>query len=186
MSDKRQQIEEAATSAIRKGGLSSISFRTLADEVGVKSSSVHYHFATKADLAESVVRGYTDDFKVVLAQISREEQTLRGRLERLITIFEDLAQEGNFCLCGAIAADASAIDDSTQRALRSFFQVTETWMTEILEQARPEVATELSSEDIARILVAGLEGAGLIDRAVDGKEHLGAYRRLVHSFTTGG
>ena len=184
MSHKRQQMEEAATSAIRKGGLSSISFRTLADEVGVKSSSVHYHFATKADLAESVVRGYTDDFKVVLAQIEREEPTLRGRLERLIEMFEGLTREGNFCLCGAIAADASAIDGATRRALRSFFEVTETWMADVIEQAPDEVTTTLGSEDIARILVAGLEGAGLIDRAVDGGEHLEAFRCLLHSFTT--
>lgn len=185
MADKRHQIEEVATAAISKGGLSSISFRTLAEEVGVKSSSVHYHFATKADLAEAVVRGYTDKFNGVLAQIVRDEKTLRGRIEALITAFEGLAEDGMFCLCGAVAADASDIDDATQRALRTFFRVTEAWLTAVLDEGRDELSTSLESADIARVLVAGLEGAGLIDRAVGGLEHLAAVRRLVDSFTVG-
>ncbi len=185
MTDKRQQIEAAATEAIKHGGLSSVSFRTLADEVGVKSSSVHYHFATKADLAEAVVRGYTDEFSGALAQIAREEKTLRGRIERLIEAFEDNAAKGDFCLCGAIAADAVTLEDATQRALRTFFRVTEAWLTAVLDEGRDELNTNLASADIAKVLLAGLEGAGLVDRAVGGTEHLEAFRRLVASFTTG-
>ena len=122
----------------------------------------------------------------MLSEIVREEKTLRGRLERLITLFEGLACEGNFCLCGAIAADAVALDDATQRALRTFFRVTQAWLTAVVDEAREELNTNLDSADIARVLLAGLEGAGLIDRAVGGTEHLTAFRRLVDSFTTGG
>ncbi len=186
MADKRQQIEAAATDAIKKGGLSSVSFRTLADEVGVKSSSVHYHFPTKADLAEAVVRGYTDDFNGVLSNILREERNLRPRLYRLIEVFDDVNARDELCLCGAIAADAVSLDDATRRALRTFFRVTEAWLEALLDEAQDELRTELESAHIARVLMAGLEGAGLVDRAVGGTDHLEAYRRLVDSFTTGG
>ena len=55
----------------------------------------------------------------------------------------------------------------------------------MLDEGRDERTTDLESADIAKVLVAGLEGAGLIDRAVGGIEHLASFRRLVDSFTTG-
>lgn len=185
MTDKRQQIEQVAMDAIRKGGLSSVSFRTLAEDVGVKSSSVHYHFRTKADLAEAVVRSYTDEFSGALAQIAKEEKSLRGRLDRLVTAFEGLVREDNFCLCGALAADAVTLDDNTRRALRTFFHVAEAWVTAVVDEARDELRTDLESADIARVLVAGLEGGGLIDRAVGETRYLASCRNLVNGITTG-
>ncbi len=185
MADKREQIATAATSAIKTGGLSSVSFRTLAEEVGVKSSSVHYHFPTKADLAEAVVRGYTEDFNAVLGKIAREEKTLRGRLQRLVDVFSGVVDHNELCLCGAVAADAVTLDDATRRALKTFFRVTEAWLVAVVDEARTELSTELDSDDVARILMAGLEGASLVDRAIGGVDHLESYRRLVNSFTLG-
>ena len=76
MADKREQIEAIASAAIRKSGLNSVSFRTLADEVGVKSSSVHYHFPTKLDLAQSVVGVYTEDFGEAVVNSFKAHQLL--------------------------------------------------------------------------------------------------------------
>jgi TetR/AcrR family transcriptional repressor of nem operon len=53
-------IMDAAERRMRSGGFNGFSFRDIADEVGVKSSSVHYHFATKEKLAAAVVRRYAD------------------------------------------------------------------------------------------------------------------------------
>jgi len=53
--DKRQKLEEVAITAVQHGGLKSLSFRTLADEVGIKSSSVHYHFPEKSHLAKALI-----------------------------------------------------------------------------------------------------------------------------------
>jgi len=55
MTDKRTEIETAATEAVQRSGLNNVSFRTLADSVGVKSSSVHYYFAEKSDLANAII-----------------------------------------------------------------------------------------------------------------------------------
>jgi TetR/AcrR family transcriptional repressor of nem operon len=50
---------DAAERHIRVGGYDAFSFRDLAAEVGVKSSSVHYHFPTKEKLAAEVIHRYT-------------------------------------------------------------------------------------------------------------------------------
>src|ERR1700744_3605487 len=60
MSDMSNAIMDAAELRIRKGGYGAFSFRELAADVGVKSSSVHYHFPTKEDLGAAVIRRYSD------------------------------------------------------------------------------------------------------------------------------
>jgi len=56
MSDVNTAILDAAEARMRLGGFNGFSFR----DVGVKSSSVHYHFPTKETLAAAVIHRYTD------------------------------------------------------------------------------------------------------------------------------
>jgi TetR/AcrR family transcriptional repressor of nem operon len=60
MSDVSIAIMDAAERRMRSGGFNGFSFREIADEIGIKSSSVHYHFPTKEKLVAAVVRRYTD------------------------------------------------------------------------------------------------------------------------------
>lgn len=58
MSDVASAILDAAERRMRVGGFKGFSFRDIADDVGVKSSSVHYHFPTKEKLVVAVIRRY--------------------------------------------------------------------------------------------------------------------------------
>ena len=60
MTDVAIDIMNSAERRIRIGGLNGFSFREIAADVGVKSSSVHYHFPTKEKLAAAVIRRYTE------------------------------------------------------------------------------------------------------------------------------
>ena len=44
--------KKKAVTTVQKAGLSHLSFRTLASDAGIKSSSVHYYFPEKTDLAQ--------------------------------------------------------------------------------------------------------------------------------------
>src|ERR1700722_16618504 len=61
MSDAAVAIMDAAERRIRLGGFNGFSFREIAADVGIKSSSVHYHFPTKEKLAAAVIHRYTDE-----------------------------------------------------------------------------------------------------------------------------
>src|SRR6185369_12159145 len=60
MSDAATAIMDSAERRMRLGGFSGFSFREIAADVGIKSSSVHYHFPTKEALAAAVVRRYVE------------------------------------------------------------------------------------------------------------------------------
>jgi TetR/AcrR family transcriptional repressor of nem operon len=146
--------------------------------VGVKSASVHYHFPTKGDLAESIVRAYTEDFSNKLNNILRQESDLLPRLDAFLDVFEDVTESGQLCLCGSIASDSESVNDATRRALGTFFNASEAWLAATLEEADQSLSLDLSPADVAKILMSGLEGAGLIDRLAGDTQHLDAFRRL--------
>ena len=68
MSDVATAIMDAAEARMRIGGFNGFSFRDIASDVGIKSSSVHYHFPTKENLAAAVIRRYTDEVAQLLKQ----------------------------------------------------------------------------------------------------------------------
>ncbi|MEM9292514.1 MAG: TetR family transcriptional regulator [Acidobacteriota bacterium] len=183
MNKTREQLEALATDLVQRDGLSSFSFRTLADQVGIKSASVHYHFPAKADLANALIEEYSEHFRGDLEAISQRPDSLRVKLESLIAIFEGVLAENKLCLCGALAAEASSLDETGQRLLRRYFDASVTWIEETLEAHPDQVRTPIPPPQLARVLFSGLEGALLLDRVGEDQEHLAAMRALVHSVT---
>ncbi|MEO0616987.1 MAG: TetR/AcrR family transcriptional regulator [Pseudomonadota bacterium] len=183
MADRREQIVNAATEAIKRDGLRSISFRTLADEVGVKSSSVHYHFPTKSHLAQQVVSRYTEEFVDRLAAIGYREKTLVGKLDGLVSVFEGVIDTQDLCLCGMMSAELTSLDDSTRGALKRFFRESEEWLESVFVEHAADLATDLGARDLAILFMSGLEGASLVDRVQESRERLEAFRRLARALT---
>ena len=60
--NKKQEILKQAELKVREGGYNNFSFRELANDVGIKSASVHYYFPTKADLGAELAAQYTLGF----------------------------------------------------------------------------------------------------------------------------
>ncbi|MGI9521911.1 MAG: TetR/AcrR family transcriptional regulator, partial [Hyphomicrobiaceae bacterium] len=62
MSDTLSTLLDCAEDAIRLRGYHAVSFRDLAEKLGIKSSSVHYYFRQKEDLGLALVQRYRDRF----------------------------------------------------------------------------------------------------------------------------
>lgn len=76
MAETIDLLMNAAESGIRQKGYNAVSFRELADDLGIKSSSVHYYFRKKEDLGLALVERYSDRFLKNLGPI-QAEQSLR-------------------------------------------------------------------------------------------------------------
>lgn len=100
----RDRILDAAEVRARRGGYNAFSFRDLADDVGVKSASVHYHFPTKSDLAEVLTLRYAERARERLgdpAELSADEA-----IARVTALFrEALIRDDRMCLCGLFGAE---------------------------------------------------------------------------------
>jgi len=183
MTDNRQKLEEAALNAVQQGGLKALSFRTLADEIGIKSSSVHYHFPEKSDLARALIQRYSEEFFKNLKDIESRKWRLRRKVKAFIEIFENVAEQDKLCLCGMMASEVEQLDDDNRLLLSNYFIDTENWLVQLFNEHQDEVQTDLSSRTLARGILAGLEGALLLDRVVGDKQRLNAQRDLILRYT---
>lgn len=181
MRGKRQQLEEAASEAVQRSGFHHLSFRTLANEVGVKSSSVHYYFPEKADLASALITAYTEAFKQRLHDIDRDKKTLRQKLDSLVKIFDSLIKTDKFCLCGMLAAEVAILDEKNKQLLNAYFSQAEDWLKATFKTHQNELSTSLKPLALSRIVLSGLEGAILIDRVDGSVKYLRAQQALIRS-----
>lgn len=182
MSEKRKNLESVATDAAQRRGLHSLSFRTLAEEVGVKSASVHYYFPTKANLASALIENYTAEFAKQLDTLDSSKRGLKGKLEGFIQIFEDVVTADKLCLCGMMAAEVGTLDDNSRALLKRYFEVAEGWISKVISENRQQINVSLKPKKLAKIIVSGLQGAILLDRVDGGLDRLKAQRDLILSF----
>ena len=187
MSKKREEIEDAAMDAIQRTGLGHVSFRHIGEAVGVKSSSVHYHFPEKGDLVIALIEKYTLAFRERLEAIDKRSKsqkeggpTTEKQLKAFVKIFEDVIKAGKFCLCGMMAAEVASLDDEAKALLALYFKEAEDWLTNVFATS-DDLTIDLEPRTLARIFISGLEGAILIDRATGGTNRLRSFNDLIRS-----
>ena len=121
MSDVATAIMDAAERRIRLGGFNGFSFREIAMDVGVKSSSVHYHFPTKEKLAAAVIHRYTDE---VAKFIDREAATDLDPVSVWTRAFRGtLCSDERMCPCAVLGAVSRDLPREVAVEVRRFFEM---------------------------------------------------------------
>lgn len=182
MTDKRDYLQSLAKSRVQHAGLKALSFRALAEEASIKSSSVHYYFPEKADLAEALIDNYSEAMMKDLEDISnRANWNLRKKISAFIDIFDSVAKDDAVCLCGMLAAEYNNLSDKNCSQLKEFFKDVEKWLADVFMVHKEELATQVKPLQLARSIIAGLEGALLVDRVASKNQCLAAQRALILS-----
>lgn len=159
--DTRQKIMQSAEDRIRNEGYQSFSFRTIAAELGIKSASVHYHFATKADLAEAVAERYVDRFFTSLEDALVGKDAIEDKLEAYFSLFRhSLLVDRKLCLCGMLGAEMGTLPENVVPRVTSFFTRNVEWLAGLLGGKSGARAQALA-------LLASLEGALIVSRAME-------------------
>lgn len=156
-SSMRERILDAAEARARRGGYNAFSFRELASDVGVKSASVHYHFRTKPELAEALVRRYTERASERLGDprmVSGDEA-----LARVTGLFRDaLRRDDRMCLCGLFGAERDILPPAVDLAVADFFRLILDYLSIAFENGMPQAKPEA--------VLARLEGALILARSL--------------------
>ena len=139
MSVNKTRLEEVAIDIVQRSGTAGISFRKLADEVGIKSSSVHHHYPEKSDLIQTIIASYSENFLAQLKEIENRRGKLQSKLTRFIDLFDQVADEEKFCQCGMMAAELGLLDQSSILLLKKFFTDVEDWLESLLAAHRSEL-----------------------------------------------
>ncbi|PTY37220.1 hypothetical protein BGP77_08115 [Saccharospirillum sp. MSK14-1] len=158
MNSTAERLLERAEEIIRTHGYSGLSFRTLADDIGIKSASVHYHFPTKTHLGVAVASRYQARFARALEQIARSGQPAQAQLQRFVDIYGSELRAGNnrLTICMMLAAEKDSLPEEVNHCVTSFYQLNLDWLESVLQQqADPQPAQR------AKQILALLQGAVL-------------------------
>lgn len=181
--DTREQIMAAARKMVQARGYNALSFRDLADIVGVKSASVHYHFPTKGDLGAALARRYTEDGMAYLDAMLAEGIGYRACLARYVALFRTALEDDNrMCLCGIMAAESEDLPEAVRDEVAAFTNANVAWLTRLLAEHRPGTDEALARTRGAAIYAA-VAGAQLVAR---GRGDVAVYDAIMNAFADTG
>ena len=172
MSETKNALLDAAERRMRTGGYHAVSFRDLADDLGIKSASVHYHFRQKEDLGVAVVERYATRFFAAV-----EALILSGMapIEAFAQGYRDAFHEARTgCLCGMLGAETRGLPERVTAAVAAFLNQNVEWVTNALpEDMPPEMRLQGAVQVVASLqggmmLAVSLNDGAMLDAIVDG------------------
>ena len=181
-SNTRESILAAARLTAQVRGYNGLNFRDLAQEVGIKSASIHYYFPSKADLGEAVAKRYWEDTAAALEAMSADIPDPLRCLDQYPDIFrKSLESDNRLCLCSFMAAEYEDLPDTVKKEVQTFADVNVAWLAKVLALAAGGPSEK--SERQARAIFAAVAGAQLIARS---RADIALYDELVESYRTVG
>jgi TetR/AcrR family transcriptional repressor of nem operon len=82
-----QSILDVAQRLIQTRGYNGFSYKDVVAALGIRTASIHYHFATKADLGVALASRHRRHFQEELERISGETDDPMHRLEQFTDLF---------------------------------------------------------------------------------------------------
>ncbi|MBB2750945.1 UNVERIFIED_ORG: TetR/AcrR family transcriptional repressor of nem operon [Rhizobium aethiopicum] len=170
----RDALVRAAENLMRTKGYAAFSYADLTETVGIKKTSIHYHFPTKEELGIAIVEEYIARVLNTFEGIERDHQDVAARLGAFFVAFHAGNEGGLLPLCGALAAEMAALPSGLQKLTHRFFDIQLNWLTTILETgvANGEMPRGRGTRQKAFLLLSVLEGASFINWATREDEAL--------------
>jgi len=164
MGENESAILDAAEEMVREGGYNGFSFRSIADVVGIKSSSVHYYYRTKEDLGAAVAKYYTDRFISSLGEPSDLIAAQINPISKYVSAFRSaLINDKRMCLCGMLGAEAGGLPEAVVRETRNFFIRNISWLTEVYSADHDEETARAKAIQALALLEGAMIASNVLD-----------------------
>jgi TetR/AcrR family transcriptional repressor of nem operon len=158
-----ERILDTAQALAQVRGYNGFSYADISAELAIKKPSIHYHYPTKAQLAEALVARYRRRFAAARQEVDEAAAGVRERLTGYARLYAEVFTDGGrMCLCGVFAADAASLPPEVRRATAAFFDDQQRWVAAVFAGADLPAAR---ARGAAQAFLAGLEGALLLARA---------------------
>jgi TetR/AcrR family transcriptional regulator, transcriptional repressor for nem operon len=182
-----QQILDIAQRLVQTRGFNAFSYADIAGALSVSKASLHYHFASKAELGVRLIERYHDEFERTLGKIDVDGGGPAAKLRCYVDIYTRVMADERMCLCGMLAAEFVTLPKTMQTALDGYFAVNERWLAAVLEEGRGDGTLRFDglAAEAAQFIIGSLEGSMMMARAHGGMARFdAATRRLLADFGT--
>jgi TetR/AcrR family transcriptional repressor of nem operon len=170
MRDTRHELLMEAELLVRARGYAGFSFAQLADVVGIRKASIHYYFRTKDDLAIALVAAYDARYDVLLAKIKAASTDGLARIDAYGQLYLEGLEKRLGCLCAVLATEIDLLPERLRADIARFFAKHIAWLEQVLRdgKANGTIGMHVDIAAGARMIIATLEGALMMERVVSG------------------
>jgi len=164
----KTRLLDAAQLLVQTRGHNGYSYRDLAEQVGIRTASIHYHYPTKTDLTVALVRRYREAIVESMANVAVTKTALSDRMDAVCQAFaETLRCDSRICVSCALAGEYLSLPSEVQTELKELISDSETWIARFLAEGRSrgEIASDVDPVLLARLWYAALQGALVMARA---------------------
>jgi TetR/AcrR family transcriptional regulator, transcriptional repressor for nem operon len=170
-SETAEQILDLAETLMQTRGYSAFSYQDIADSLGIRKASIHYHFPSKADLGIAVIDRYIARFDAALTTIADDQsQSSMAMLDYYVQPYLQFASTPDrVCLSGALAGEMLALPPAMRQRVDLFFRTHQAWLNKILQRGvtRGEFKLVAPAPKVARFVFGALQGALLVKRTTN-------------------
>ncbi|MCA9514467.1 MAG: TetR/AcrR family transcriptional regulator [Myxococcales bacterium] len=168
-SDTKSEILDIAERYWLRQGYNGFSYQHIAQDLGVKSAAIHYHFPAKGDLGVALVERMRRRFVRWAERTDAEIVGFWPRFDAFVAIYEAYLDDGKkLCPSGILDAEYHTIPEGMQEAAHGLTTAILRWLTRALRAGRDagEVSFNGEPEGAAIVVGATLQGAVQIARSL--------------------
>ena len=171
--DSATKILDIAERRMRQTGYNAVSYRDIAEEMGIKSASLHYHFSKKEELGSALMRRYSNNFADALSEILSDGKGPKQNIEAFVAIYRhELTQRKLVCLGAVLGAETAGLPGRVSEEVNHFFARNIDWLKAQYENLGVDnplgaAKTTLSLLTGAMTISAANNDNSIFDAAVD-------------------
>jgi AcrR family transcriptional regulator len=174
----KDAIIKLADQLILEKGFNAFSFYDLAETIGIKTASIHYHFPTKTDLAIAVIQLHAAGLEQVKKQYATKDPL--AKLEAFFNIYSRNKAEGQVCFVGSLCTDLYSIDPVIESALTPVVKEILIWVTEILKEGKRKGVFHFSAAPRTKALLIITNMLGILQVSrITGKPDFNEVRNII-------
>ncbi|HEV8580725.1 MAG TPA: TetR/AcrR family transcriptional regulator [Thermoanaerobaculia bacterium] len=166
--DTREAILDVAKELLQNRSFNAFSYQDIADRVGIRKASIHYHFAGKEELGVALVDRFRREGRAWARELAARGASPQEKLEALFAYYREtvVLRGDKICAYGILSAEYNALPDDMRVGIRAFHSAHIRWLTDVLTAGREAgvFQAEDTAEDQALLVASALQGAVQIAR----------------------
>ena len=170
----KERIIDVAQGFVQTRGFNAFSYRDLAEQILIRTASIHYYFPKKDDLGLALIQRYRADFEGAIRNIDDAERSPKDRLSAYLKMFLDLSKGGaRLCLFAVFSAELPTLSERIQDEVRIFYETNIDWLNDVVSEGRSAGFFSFSGEsrEVASAIFSFLEGEMLVRRVFPAEAH---------------
>ncbi len=127
----KDKIIETGNKLLTERGYNAFSYADIAKSINIKTSSIHYHFPSKAELCLAIIELHRQ--RLLSLKDSQNTFSATEKLQKLFNYYLFLIDKQQICLTGTLASDYHSLDENITEKLKEFNETILSHTTAILE-----------------------------------------------------